>query len=241
MSKRFIDTQLFDDPWFMDLSKDAKLLWIYMITKCNHAGIIEINEKLCKFQTGIKDLITLYKELGNRLVTVSQQLFFIPNFLKFQYPNFPKSNVLQQKSAIEILNKYKLFDNSSQTLTQGLVNSYEYEYVNNNDNKEEDTSIKSYNYNEFYDQQFLLSNNDINYERFIKVLFGENTFKRPLEKILKMPEQISWEQFESLLKIKIDYSISIREILEDMESWKDLNKNKTVLGTFRTFAKRHAK
>ena len=61
MSKRFIDTGLFDDPWFMDLSKEAKILWMYFITKCDHAGLLHLNNKLCIVQTGTKDLDKIIK------------------------------------------------------------------------------------------------------------------------------------------------------------------------------------
>ena len=127
MAKRFIDTEIFDDPWFMDLSKDAKLFWMYCITKCNHAGIIEINIKLCKFQTGIDSIETVIERLGDRLQRVNETTFFIPKFIFFQYPDFPRSNVRQQSSAIEILCKYGLYDkelNTMLTLTKELPNSY---------------------------------------------------------------------------------------------------------------------
>jgi hypothetical protein len=103
MAKRFIDTGIFDDDWFMELSKDAKLMWLYFITKCDHAGMIKVNERLCKLQTDIKDLDFVIKQLGNRLVTVSQHLYFIPKFIEFQYPGFPNSKVRQQASAVDIL------------------------------------------------------------------------------------------------------------------------------------------
>lgn len=130
MSKRFIDTGLFDDDWFMDLSKDAKLLWIYFITKCNHAGMIKLNPKLCKVQTDIKELETVIKQLSNRLVTVSEHLYFIPKFIDFQYPGFPNSKVRSQISAIAILKKHGLIDEENLTLIKGLDNSYEHEHDN---------------------------------------------------------------------------------------------------------------
>lgn len=132
MAKRFIDTGIFDDDWFMELSKDGKLLWIYFITKCDHAGIIKINEKLLRLQTDIKDIDTVIKQLGNRLVTVSEHLYFIPKFIEFQYPGFPNSKVRQQQSAVEILVKYGLFDRENLTLTKQLANSYvnEHDTVN---------------------------------------------------------------------------------------------------------------
>ncbi len=139
MSKRFIDTGLFEDSWFMDLSKDGKLLWIYMITKCDHAGIIELNKKLLTVQTEIKDFSRVIEELGNRLVTLDEELniYFIPKFIHFQYPNFPQSKVNQQQGAIKQLEKYGLFVDgklvefkSSPRVKQELTNSY----GNGNDN-----------------------------------------------------------------------------------------------------------
>jgi len=124
MAKRFIDTALFDDEWFMELSKEGKLFWIYAMTKCDHAGILQLNEKLCKFQTGIEDIETVKQELGNRIVTLRQPYLFIPKFLFYQYPNFPHSNAKAQKSAIDILTKFELFDKGSLTLKQGLGNHY---------------------------------------------------------------------------------------------------------------------
>lgn len=130
MSKRFIDTGIFDDDWFMDLTKDGKLLWIYFITKCDHAGILRLNEKLCKVQTDIKDLNKVIKDLGNRLVTVRKHLYFIPKYIEYQYPGFPNSKVRQQSSAVDILIKYGLFDKENLTLTKELPNSYEHDTVN---------------------------------------------------------------------------------------------------------------
>jgi len=134
MAKRFIDTGIFDDTWFMDLSKDAKIAWLYLITKCDHAGIIEINEKLIVLQTGIKSWSTVRQELNSRLINLRDKYFFIPKFIQFQYPNFPKSNVNQQSGAIKRLCEFGLFCdgqvidlqalNSSSTLSQDLAKSY---------------------------------------------------------------------------------------------------------------------
>ncbi len=130
MAKRFIDTGLFDDDWFMDLSKDAKILWIYFLTKCDHAGMLKLNARLCEVQTGIKDLNGIIKLLGNRIITVSERLYFIPKFLQYQYPGFPYSKAKAQLSAIEILTKYGLFEDGKLTVGELLRNSYS----NNNNN-----------------------------------------------------------------------------------------------------------
>lgn len=140
MAKRFIDTGLFDDEWFMELSKDCKLLWIYFITKCNHAGIIKVNEKLCKMQTDIKDIQTVIEQLGNRIITLSEHLYFIPKYIEFQYPGFPNSSVRQQISAVEILSKYGLIKEGKLTLSKELVNSYD----NGNDNGNDSDNVVDY-------------------------------------------------------------------------------------------------
>lgn len=111
MAKRFIDTGLFDDEFFMDLSKDGKIFWMYLITKCNHAGIISINKKLASFQTGIKDIKTIMESFGNHLVMIKDDLFFFPKFIEHQYPNGLKSNKPAIVSVVKELNKYKLLDN----------------------------------------------------------------------------------------------------------------------------------
>lgn len=89
----------------------------------------------------------------------------------------------------------------------------------------------------FYDAEIKKSNNDLKYTQLTKILFGDNIYSRPLNAVLKMDEQITFEQFTNMLKLKKEYNVEIKDILESMEGWKDLRKNKTVLGTFRTFCK----
>lgn len=130
MAKRFISTDLFNDEWFMSLTKDGKLFFIYFITMCDHAGVLRLNQKLCSFQTGIKDLVTVIKELGNSLVRVKQDTYFMPRYIRFQYPGWPQSNVKQQQGAIKILTDFDIEINSLVRVTQGLNNPYD----NDNDN-----------------------------------------------------------------------------------------------------------
>jgi hypothetical protein len=133
MAKRFIDTGLFDDEWFAELSKDGKLFWLYYLTKCDHAGLLKYNVKLIEFQTGIKSIETVRQELANRLITVTEQLLFCPKFISFQYPNFPHSKAPQTLGAISLLQKNGLMDsalnfiqlpNSYLTVKQDLTKSY---------------------------------------------------------------------------------------------------------------------
>jgi len=125
MAKRFIDTEIFADEWFSELSKDGKLFFIYFTTNCDHAGVLRLNKKLAEFQTGIKNIETVTQELCNCLVTVKEGLYFMPKFLRFQYPGFPRSNVKQQEGAVKILESLGVdYLNSLVTVTKDLPESY---------------------------------------------------------------------------------------------------------------------
>lgn len=147
MAKRFIDTQMFNDEWFCELSPDCKLFFIYFISTCNHAGVFKYNKKLCEFQTGLKSSERLIEELGNSLVTVKEGLYFMPRFIKFQYPNFPKSTVAQQVSAIKILQDLGFWDfknNTYRTVTEELVKYYDNDSVIVKNKKEEILNSQSW-------------------------------------------------------------------------------------------------
>ena len=107
----------------MDLSVSAKLLWIYCLTNCNHAGIIEWNKKLIKFQTGIEDLETVTKELHKSLERINDHLMFIPKFFEYQYPNYPRKRFAAADGAVKILLHYDLLKKINLTLTEDFIKS----------------------------------------------------------------------------------------------------------------------
>ena len=43
MAKRYIDTKLWDKTWFRRLEVWQKSVWLYLITRCDHAGIIDFD------------------------------------------------------------------------------------------------------------------------------------------------------------------------------------------------------
>lgn len=150
MSKRFISTEMFSDSWFMNVSVENKLFFIYLITNCDHAGIIDINWKLIEFQTGIKGiskgLSTVTQQFGCRLMHLRDNYYFIPKFIDFQYGSRLRPEVNAHLSVIRRLAEFglsyedckihhqapvlnssptveQLFDNCSSTLEQELDNS----------------------------------------------------------------------------------------------------------------------
>ena len=52
MPKRFTDTDIWRQSWFLDLSPESKLVWSYLVSKCDTAGIWKIDIPMMKMQTG---------------------------------------------------------------------------------------------------------------------------------------------------------------------------------------------
>ena len=120
MAKRFTDSEKWQDPWFSDLSASDKLLFLYLLDSCDHAGLWKINMKLASFQIGFEySLETVIKQLGNRIKVVNDDYLFVPKFINFQYPNGLNPNWTSTKSVISKLMKYNLLE----TVTEQLPNS----------------------------------------------------------------------------------------------------------------------
>jgi len=53
--KRFSETEKWDDPWFLELPPPAKLLFLYIIDRCNNAGFLELSPSTIKHHTKMED------------------------------------------------------------------------------------------------------------------------------------------------------------------------------------------
>jgi len=87
MAKRFIDTKIWDKAWFRKLDTDSKLLWVYILTKCDHAGILDGDWEAASFFLGSN--ISEYEEIPDvirdKMIPISDDQFFIPSFIDYQY------------------------------------------------------------------------------------------------------------------------------------------------------------
>lgn len=103
MANRLTDSRKWDDDWFLELSPQHKLLWLYIIDKCNHAGIYKHSSKLetCCLGCEINWDIAL-KAFNGRAKLIKENKYFIPKFIEFQYGVLKEDNRCH-KSAIEIL------------------------------------------------------------------------------------------------------------------------------------------
>ncbi len=83
MAKRFTATEKWDDPWFCGLGATDKLFWIYILDKCDHAGIWRVNWPLVKFHIG--EYVFDNTKFDGRVQILSADKWFIKKFIEFQY------------------------------------------------------------------------------------------------------------------------------------------------------------
>tara|TARA_R100000781_G_scaffold94684_1_gene59000 strand:+ start:6015 stop:6968 length:954 start_codon:yes stop_codon:yes gene_type:complete len=105
MAKRFIDTKIWDKAWFRKLTTKNKLLWIYILTKCDHAGIWDADWEAAEFFIGetvsFNDLPEIIQDKMNYIQGEDQ--YYIPSFIEFQY-GVLKENSKPHLSVIKRLN-----------------------------------------------------------------------------------------------------------------------------------------
>lgn len=118
MANRFTDSQKWDDPWFRKLPCKYKTFWIFLLDKCNHAGIWKVDFESASFHIGE----TINEEeafsfLNGRIHKFSDK-WFITKFIFFQYGILSETNRVHN-SVMGLLKKEGLYRVYQQTL-EGL-------------------------------------------------------------------------------------------------------------------------
>jgi hypothetical protein len=120
MAKRFIDTDLFKKGFLRTLKSKYKLLWVYLLNDCNHAGVWEVELDIASLRLGC----TYEKEetlanIGDKIVILDNgNKWFIPSFIEFQYgPELAKTNNVF-KSIDSILTKFNLYQHVNIEITE---------------------------------------------------------------------------------------------------------------------------
>lgn len=87
MSKRFTDSDKWEDPWYMDLTPEEKLAYEYILDKCSNIGIWKPNFRLAAFCIGIDfDFDSFKEKLGNdRVRLLANNDWWLIKYIDFQY------------------------------------------------------------------------------------------------------------------------------------------------------------
>ena len=112
MARRFTCTEKWDDPFFSELKPEWKLAWLFIVDRCDHAGIFKPNIKAmilyCDLPLDTKAEQVLMMMQG-RIVDLGES-WFIPKFLKFQYPKGLSSKKPAIVSVCKILKEKGIFN-----------------------------------------------------------------------------------------------------------------------------------
>jgi hypothetical protein len=84
---RIINSKIWEDDWFFDLSAEQKLLFMYLVTSphTDQLGIFKANIKYISIETGLKDINSLLRSLYPKVIYIPElKLIFIKNFLRYQ-------------------------------------------------------------------------------------------------------------------------------------------------------------
>lgn len=110
--KRFTETTKWRDPWFRNLSPEAKLLWLWLLDHCDRIGIVEVELAAASFDIGGRIKEKHLTELVSRLqATETRHRYFISKFIPFQYGTLTPS-CAAHKPVITAVHNAKLITKS---------------------------------------------------------------------------------------------------------------------------------
>lgn len=87
MAKRLTDSEKWKDEWFLSLDNDCRMVWLYMLDNCSHAGLLKKNLKMLNFCCNTDYAEEKIQQIFNGRLVDLGDTYFIPKFLKFQYGN----------------------------------------------------------------------------------------------------------------------------------------------------------
>ena len=83
--KRFFDTEMVLRPWFRSLDPRLKCLWLFMVSRCDMAGVIDMDWGLASFAIGQPVTVADMQAMNGNAVAIVGSKILIPGFIPFQY------------------------------------------------------------------------------------------------------------------------------------------------------------
>ena len=98
-------TTIWDEDWFISLSKDEKLFWQYIKDKCDHAGIWKPNVRVFNsINEAEVDLAAFFEKINDdkeRIIEVNPTHWLLVDFFKVQYGTTLNKNNRVHKSIFD--------------------------------------------------------------------------------------------------------------------------------------------
>lgn len=110
MAKRFIDTGIFNSPSIRKFPGKLKLFWVYLFTNCDHAGIWVKDFEAASMFMGMEITESeAIKHLDGKIIKIENgERWFLPGFIKFQYPTGLNEKNAAHKSVLAILKEFNI-------------------------------------------------------------------------------------------------------------------------------------
>lgn len=121
MAKRFTDTDKWKKPFIRGLHGAYKLLWMYILDDCDHAGIWQVDLEVAQVRIGEQlDCNIALSQFSEKIIPFSNgEKWFIPSFIDFQYGALNPDN-RAHGSVLNLLKKYNLIDLENKPLKSPL-------------------------------------------------------------------------------------------------------------------------
>ena len=148
MSKRFLDTSIWERQWFMDLEANEKLAMVYLFSRCDAVGVWCPNYKLANFHLGIEiDWPALIEKCNGNVEIQKSGKWWLPDFCDFQYGELTTACPPHRKY-ISLLRKFGLLERVMKGYTKGSHTLQEEE-------EEEEVNLKSKEPKPFFNTSIL--------------------------------------------------------------------------------------
>jgi len=89
MAKRFTDTELWNQDWFIEMPSEYKLFYFYVKDACDHAGIFKVNLKMFCYINGVnisaEKAVEYFNKDKLRIYEITSDRWLLVDFFAFQY------------------------------------------------------------------------------------------------------------------------------------------------------------
>ena len=111
MAKRFTDTDKWKKGFIRNLPSKYKLLWLYILDDCNHAGIWDTDFEVASIRIGSKiNPVEAAKIFESQIKIFDEgNKWFIPKFIDFQYGTL-NENSRPHQAVIKLLDKHNVYN-----------------------------------------------------------------------------------------------------------------------------------
>ena len=140
MSKRFVDSVIWDNDEFLSASPNQKVLFFFAVQKCDNIGIYKISHKLASFLCGFDVTESLLLSIPCDIEKIADSTYWMPKFVYHQYGDLSEA-CKPHKRYIEDLKKHGLFERASKGYAKGKLTLEEKEEEKE---QEEDKEKDSY-------------------------------------------------------------------------------------------------